>query len=51
LHRDITAFAMQFQAKTKANVASEHYWQTYLTELVVHYAEINLPALVESEEL
>jgi LysM repeat protein len=51
LHRDISAFAIQFQAKTKVNAATEHYWQTYLNELVVRYRNVNLPALVESEEL
>ena len=49
--RDIIAFALQFQAKSRANVTIGSDWQSYLNELVVRYGDVNLPALVESEEL
>jgi hypothetical protein len=51
--RDITAFAMQFEAaKAKANgIFTELLMQSYLNELIVRCRDLNAPALVQTEEI
>jgi hypothetical protein len=51
--RDISAFALQYQAKMRAvaNEMTEEYWQKYLNNLVSQYQERNLVFVGESEQL
>ncbi len=49
--RDVRAFAMQFEAKTKANQReTPTYSQSYLNDLIVRFREHAVPALAQSEE-
>ena len=50
--RDVSAFAMQFEAKAKANQReTPPYSQSYLNDLIVRYRELDVPELAQSEEI
>ena len=51
--RDISAFALQYEAKMRAvaKELSDEYWQKYLNNLVSEYQERNLVLVGESEQL